>query len=748
METEERGRTLRLVGDRRMPESSPSPELAPRDRPPRVALVMAPVFGQLATPISLELGMLQGALRRGGFDVSVLDVASRVRDEQQVLHDELQASGRPGPLGGTHAVDATLLVETLHPGYALAPAGLATRIRASARAELERMELPGVACLYVCESNVLYAAALAQRLRDDCVPVVLVGPGMSVGQSRDLLLALGLADVALIGDGEDRIVSVVAALLRGEVPDQPGVIVVAKDGTCRANPGLIQVSLDGRPAPDLTGMGVERYGYIPVAGSVGCPHGCATCGEPCRSPTFRQRPAAELVAEMQALADRHGVSRFELQDAAANAVPAWLDEVRERLEAAGAPFVWEARLVAEGLSPGLGERLVRAGCIAARVCVGHLSERMLRVMGRDADVAAIEDAIVALARTGPAVQMDVTTGFPGETDQDHHECLRRLDSMLARSPRLRVSVRPFTLGAGSPVWGDPSRFGVELVRFQPGELPRGAERARAALSALVVSHRRTPAMDIVARRTDELLAVAGLVRDPSETAEGEAAGATGPAGKIVISVTSRCNQGCVFCNTPLARVDHAVSVADVAARVRASGATTVVLTGGEPTLLLRLPRLIEAARHAGAKRVVLETNATVVGAYPGLAGTLEGAGLDAAVVGLHYADPDESDKATLRPGSFELTLRGIQSLVDHGIPVTVRTVIFRGNADLAAAVPALLAERFGSRVELEVVPALGGGKLGDGAGVLLTDEQVRTIAEAVCDEARRLEVPVTFDKAS
>lgn len=87
----------------------------------------------------------------------------------------------------------------------------------------------------------------------------------------------------------------------------------------------------------------------------------------------------------------------------------------------------------------------------------------------------------------------------------------------------------------------------------------------------------------------------------------------------------RCNLACSWCDTPYTwdwdRFDPAVelttmAVDDVVARLDATGAGLVVVTGGEPLLQQhRLPPLLEALRAKG-RRVEIETGGTIAPSVP------------------------------------------------------------------------------------------------------------------------------------
>ncbi len=704
---------------------------SPAAAPLRIALVLAPVFGDYGSPISLGLAYLAGALRRAGMVVDILDASTRIRDGDPQLFADLMGPGFPSPDGGTIALDVELLLEVLFPGSSARAMPLAKRIRAAARVDFEALERTGhldVVGFHVCDANVYYVAALAQALRAEEVPVLFGGPSITDTPTRQLLLALRLCDAAMIGEGDERIGAVVRALAERGDREIEGMTWLLPDGGLRVFPGGGTPRLRGAPLPDLEGMGVKQHGHIPIHSTRGCINACNYCSERWYYPRFRVRPVDEVLAEMAAQSERYDVHLFQFYDLLLNGRERWLEEFCSKLQELGAPYQWDSFFVPQSLGPGSGERLLAAGCSTVRVGVEHLAPRMLRLMGRDDNVRLLEDNITALCQSGVAVQMDLLCGFPGELEDDHRESLERLQRLLACSPGLTVLLNPYSLNVGSPVSMDPASYGVEPILYQPGDLPLGAESARDALAALVVDHRREPGAEVVARRLAELRAAMGPRRrdlslgsdaDP-DAAVGQRPAADGvtaeraadadPVPPLQVRMTERCNLNCVFCSAPPSGDDHVVKPQELAERVRTSRASEVVITGGEPTLLRSLPKSVRAARAAGATRVILETNGTLIGAYPQLAEALCSAHVDRFVVSLHGPTAEIADAAFGVPGAFDLAVSGIEALVRSGGKVRVRTLHYAANSAEVAAMRRWCAERFGGTVEWEAVTIRAEGR--------------------------------------
>ena len=151
---------------------------------------------------------------------------------------------------------------------------------------------------------------------------------------------------------------------------------------------------------------------------------------------------------------------------------------------------------------------------------------------------------------------------------------------------------------------------------------------------------------------------------------------------FVLRLDNRCNEACLFCNVKTEahrRLDHDTQAAKLAIRRQhEAGASTLVLTGGEPTLRNDLSKLISFAHDLGM-RVDLQTNALLLD-DPALALDLADAGLAGALVSLHSHREDVSDMLTRHIGSLPRTLGGIDNLLLCGVSVRLSHVLTTHNA--------------------------------------------------------------------
>ena len=156
---------------------------------------------------------------------------------------------------------------------------------------------------------------------------------------------------------------------------------------------------------------------------------------------------------------------------------------------------------------------------------------------------------------------------------------------------------------------------------------------------------------------------------------------------IRISVTKRCNFGCIYCHDeglgPVARprsphsdemtpdeIDRIVRVA------RELGIRSVKFTGGEPLVRTDLEEIVDRTVRQ-IPDVSLTTNGSMLEAR---AEGLRDAGLKRVNVSIDTTDPEEF--RSIRQGALAPVLRGIREALRVGLkPVKLNTVVFRRTLD-------------------------------------------------------------------
>jgi molybdenum cofactor biosynthesis enzyme MoaA len=171
-----------------------------------------------------------------------------------------------------------------------------------------------------------------------------------------------------------------------------------------------------------------------------------------------------------------------------------------------------------------------------------------------------------------------------------------------------------------------------------------------------------------------------------------------------IATNMRCNQACTWCTRRAAR-DSRTFVVGEAVRARidaalATGSRELTLTGGEPTMRGDLAALVAHAHAAGAERITLETNATIIDAAR--ARELHDAGLSVARVNTP-AFGEACDAMTRDPGGFARALAGMKALAGAGVTLEAAVTLVRSTTEHLALLPSRLCEALGDALHAMVV---------------------------------------------
>ncbi len=155
-------------------------------------------------------------------------------------------------------------------------------------------------------------------------------------------------------------------------------------------------------------------------------------------------------------------------------------------------------------------------------------------------------------------------------------------------------------------------------------------------------------------------------------------------GAFDLRITTACNERCTYCYVDENAAAAAADIGDLEGALRIleearhSGVASVVVTGGEPTLVPWLGDVLRAASALGFRQVTLQTNATRL-AEDGFARTLadiEGLSL---FVSLPAHDAATAAAVTGRGDLHGPKVAGIRAALRVGLPVSVNHVVCRQN---------------------------------------------------------------------
>lgn len=194
-------------------------------------------------------------------------------------------------------------------------------------------------------------------------------------------------------------------------------------------------ALEDTPVPRFDLLGSKPRPRYTLQTQRGCPLACEFCGASRLLGSFREKPAANLVRELEAIQNLTAHPLIELADDNTFAGTRDLSPFLEALAACRARWFTEVdwRL---GERPELCRAIAAAGCV--QVLIGFESQvyRPPGMGGKEADWPRLLDAIAAIQDAGVAVIGCFIVGCDGET----HASLDRLGRFILNSKLADVQI--------------------------------------------------------------------------------------------------------------------------------------------------------------------------------------------------------------------------------------------------------------------------------------------------------------------
>ena len=173
----------------------------------------------------------------------------------------------------------------------------------------------------------------------------------------------------------------------------------------------------------------------------------------------------------------------------------------------------------------------------------------------------------------------------------------------------------------------------------------------------------------------------------------------------LVELTYRCNWRCVFCYNPRHHDRHgldAVEWSEVIADLRELGTLNITVTGGEPLAHPQALEILAAIREQALTFRLFTNGALVTHAVAARLFTLKPVAVE---LSLHGSNAALHDAATATPGSFDAMMRGLDRLVEKGVPVLLKTPLTRLNEhDLDAMIGLVEARGLPYTVDPTITP--------------------------------------------
>lgn len=306
-------------------------------------------------------------------------------------------------------------------------------------------------------------------------------------------------EALVVGEGESRVVELLAdkhhrTMLPGVMWLDP-ILKTPVTGGGMGTSHHLSPDVDALPFVDRTFLTNDPYladdgrREANMVGARGCPYDCSFCGAAVSANpdvTIRTRTPADILAEMDELNTRHGVTAFRFVDDLFLGYERFIDKCMAAFTEVrvGDRYVWDATGRINILHRMKDQKLdlLRAnGLREVALGIESGSERLLRYMGKRITPDMTRAVVRRLTERGIGVKGYFILGFPTETRAELAETVRLVhdlwdisDSLLGR---FRSSVFEFRPYPGTPEWQRLISTGMygadELLDYSAVDLTAG-----------------------------------------------------------------------------------------------------------------------------------------------------------------------------------------------------------------------------------------------------------------------------------
>jgi anaerobic magnesium-protoporphyrin IX monomethyl ester cyclase len=367
---------------------------------------------------------------------------------------------------------------------------------ALARVERERPDVLGISVTY--GSQLVPALTLATLVKARWPEIhVTLGGGMLAYVGHRLAATgplFGRVDSIAVYEGERPLLGLCEAVAKsggaegarqGRRPDLSGVgnlLWRGEGGAPRVNGELLPLPIDDLPCPDFRDLPLGEYFsgelVLPVAPTRGCFYEkCGFCTlYTAIGPTYRERSVERLVQDLQALQARHGTPYFYfIMD---DLPPVMARRIPDAFAAAGLNVFWwcDARMDERDFHRESLARLHAAGCRKLMFGFESGSQRVLDLVEKGTRLDEAQRVIRAAHEAGISVTLYTMVGLPTET-REEADATR---AFIVRNADWigEISLQVFNLDMVSPMYREPSRFGIARVLDDPRDGPVRQDLAR------------------------------------------------------------------------------------------------------------------------------------------------------------------------------------------------------------------------------------------------------------------------------
>ncbi len=396
---------------------------------------------------------------------------------------------------------------------------------------------------------------------------------------------------------------------------------------------------------DLVQESHDNLPFLAFMATRGCSHKCRFCAMPNYHIRYRMHSVEYIESMLLWFYNQAHVTRFVLNDPAININRRFFNRFIKMLAAHGFTFIAPNGVRADRLDP---QTLVLMK-VTTPLLITSLETPNYDFSRAHIKKGLLPEKVTSLAEECNALNLPLRVhymvGMPGETAADINRTLAfalYLWDRYGAMPLMQVS---------TPIPGTDMFDEAVQNKYL-------TEPASKVVRILPDLFQTRSVMDTPQLSAAQVTMMYGLFRKyvlqehPRET---------------LVPPTYQCNYHCNYCmfGDLSVRPKTVRDIQILATRAVQQGIDTMTFEGGEPTIHPEFIDMVAAARKAGIREVMMETNCLMC-YYPGYAKRLAASGVTRMAVTIMGHNAELHDRITQIKGSFHMALRGLRNLLAAG----------------------------------------------------------------------------------
>lgn len=248
-------------------------------------------------------------------------------------------------------------------------------------------------------------------------PGPIMGITSSAAEVQLFFNAHDFINYFIIGEGEQPFLEIL------DNPDLPNGILALQNNLSLESLKETSLKMDELPLPDYGKLEVNKYLYLSIASSRGCPFECAFCAETVFWKGFRSVNKTKMFRRLSTLAERYKRTSFYICDSLSNHI---ISPLTSDIAASGKPYTLDCYLRADPIcTDEKNTRDWRAGGLfRARLGMESASQRILDAMVKKTNPDNMAKSLHALANQGIMTTTLWIISYPGETEAEFETTLQ------------------------------------------------------------------------------------------------------------------------------------------------------------------------------------------------------------------------------------------------------------------------------------------------------------------------------------